>query len=340
MKKSLISLAVAGIVAAPAAFAATGNVDVYGQVRLSIDSISSDAANSDKMQVSSQTSRIGVKGSEDLGGGLAAIWGLEWGVAIDGSAGFSNRNQFVGLKGDFGTVLGGNHDTPYKLGGSADVFADTAADATINTSGIIGRNGFDNRAANALAYISPDWSGFHFAVAGVAGEETAAGGATATANGYANGLTDAVSLVGVYVNGPLKITAGYESFSKKLNTTAVATSHDKAAMKLNVGYKVGDLGLGLTYETSDASYTSNKEDTGLLASVTYGMGPITLAAQYGKFDDKDTSVATDLDVTRITVGAIYALSKRTNAYAANDSDENGTVNTDWNAITVGLNHSF
>jgi len=61
---------------------------------------------------------------------------------------------------------GRRHDTPYKLAGSADVFVDTAADAQ-DTAGIIGSGGFDTRAANTIAYISPDFSGFHFAAATV-----------------------------------------------------------------------------------------------------------------------------------------------------------------------------
>lgn len=60
MKKSLIALAVAGVVSAPA-FAATANVDVYGRMHFAIED--TDATNVD-MDVKTNASRIGFKGSE------------------------------------------------------------------------------------------------------------------------------------------------------------------------------------------------------------------------------------------------------------------------------------
>jgi predicted porin len=365
MKKSLIALAVAGVVAAPA-FAATSNVDVYGQIRMSVDHLNSATANTDKWSVNDQTSRIGFKGSEDLGGGLKAIWQIEQqinatngpldnalnsatvktagGSAVTGvnDGAFGNaglRNTFVGLAGGFGTVIVGRHDTPYKLGGSADLFGDTSADAQKNGSGIIGRNGFDNRVSGTIAYISPTFSGFHFAVATVPGE-----GATGATT--ARGLSDAVSMVAVYENGPLKATLGHESFGKKL----VAGADNAKATKLNVAYGFGDIKLGYTYERSDDGFAANSEtDTAQLASLAYAMGPITLAAQYGKFNNKGANstgaggilgfAKNDDDLSRFTLGAIYNLSKRTNVYAAYNSD-NASANADAKVITMGVNHSF
>ncbi|MDP2832730.1 MAG: porin [Pseudomonadota bacterium] len=379
MKKSLIALAVAGAFAAPA-FAASSNVDVYGTLRFSVDHNSRNNGSTDNWTINDQISRIGFKGSEDLGGGLKAVWQIEQQIASAtapttaggafGDAGL--RNTFVGVAGGFGTAIIGRHDTPYKLGGSADLFADTSADSQrAGAGGIIGRNGFDNRISGTIAYISPDWSGFHFAAALVPGE--------GTTTGSANGLADAYSLVGVYANGPLKMTLGHESFGKELgNVTATAAStctapsvfvvgstttcvqeiagvttfsapvagatttttpnSDKSATKFNIGYKIGDVALGYTYERSDANYTSTTKDVSQLASVAYGMGPITLAAQYGKFNDKQ---ATDADLTRWTVGAIYNLSKRTNVYAAYNSDNYKVATTvDTKTITMGVNTSF
>ena len=306
MKKSLIALAV--MAASGAAFAATSNVDVYGQVRMAYTD-----TNTATGDVSSQASRIGLKGSEDLGGGMSAVWGLEYGIAPGQSATvFTARNQFVGLKGAFGTALVGTHDTPYKLGGSADVFADTAADSQAGTSGIIGRNTLDNRADNAIAYISPDWNGFHFAAAGVTRDANTTGASALAATSY----------VLVYANGPLKATLGQETFKDAQRGT-----------KLNVSYKIGDIGLGYTHEDSKTLPGSAKDKADLM-SVSYGMGPITLAAQYGKFNDDATA-----DVKRTTVGVVYALSKRTNAALAYTKDDNQTA-ADTNATTLQLNHSF
>jgi len=373
MKKSLIALAVAGAFAAPA-FAASSNVDVYGTIRMSLDNINSDAANSDRWTINDQTSRFGIKGSEDLGGGLKAVWQIEQQIsatdpatltaaqtggvagttAVDSAFGGAGlRNTFVGVAGGFGTVIIGRHDTPYKLGGSADQFADTSADSQKNGTGIIGRNGFDNRANGTVAYISPEWSGFHFAAAVIPGEEA---GPAATA-GDANGLMDAYSLVGVYANGPLKMTLGHEKFSGEMSNSAlIPNTADKKATKFNVAYKFGDIGVGYTYERSDdagagttalPATAARSTDKAHLASVTYGMGPITLAAQYGKFSDEvAATVTTGQDLSRWTLGAIYNLSKRTNVYAAYNSDNYsndgaaGGAARDAKTITMGVNTSF
>jgi predicted porin len=329
MKKSLIALAL--VAAAPVAFAATSNVDVYGQVRMSVSNVDSSTANADTVLVSDHASRIGVKGTEDLGGGMSAVYGLEWAVNIDGGA-ISARNQFVGLKGGFGTVLVGRHDAPYKLAGSADLFADTVADATGESATgsatnptIIGRNGFDTRASQTVAYITPDVAGFHAAVAMIPGEETTAGGA--------NGLADAVSMTVVYKNGPLNGSVSYQNYNDNFGTGGV---EDKNATKFNIGYAMGDIKVGYTYESSDANHAAGgSKDKGQLGSISYAMGPITLAAQYGKFDDKNSAG----DVTTTTVGVVYGLSKRTSTYVGYADIDNQTA-ADGKILTVGLNHSF
>ena len=365
MKKSLIALAVAGVVAAPA-FASTSNVDVYGQVRMSIDSVKAGdiaaGGNNDGWTMTDRVSRIGFKGAEDLGGGMKGIWQIESGLTVDGAGalgGAALRNTFVGLAGGFGTVVLGRHDTPYKLAGSADLFGDTAADSQGAGFGIIGRNGFDTRAPATLAYITPDFSGFHAAAAIVAGEENVggAGAATAAVNN-ARGLMDVYSLAGIYKNGPLNASIGYEKANAKVGIAAAPAGTVAAAidaLKLNVGYTMGDIKLGYTYERSDdqnftGAANPQKSDKGHLLSAAYGMGPITLKALYGKFDDQANLLADPAnDLTRWALGADYALSKRTGVYAlyaddnyklVNERTQNGAVRRDTKTLSVGINHSF
>ncbi|MCK9386798.1 MAG: porin [Sulfuritalea sp.] len=335
MQKKIIALAVAGLVSG-AAFAQS-NVTIYGTMRASLTYVDNKAADTDRWQLDDQSSRIGFKGEEALGGGLKAIW--QWESALNATmnaaptagatVGTTQRNTFVGLSGGFGTFLMGTHDTPYKLGGSADLFGDTVADSQKNTTGIIARNGFDNRAASTMAYISPTWSGFHFAAAVIPGEE----GAGTAATNDANGLADAYSLVAVYANGPLKLTLGHESFSKEITGNTAAQN----ATKLNVAYKVGAIGLGYTYERSkDAALET---DNAHLASVSYTMGNNVLGLQYGRFNDQQTSAS---DVTRLSLGMYHNLSKRTQAYAAYSRDTRGDGGEalEGSGITFGLNHSF
>lgn len=168
-----------------------------------------------------RSSILGVKGSEDLGGGLKAVYQIEMhirmndadsnltnGAAVNGDGAVSYRNTYVGLAGGWGTALMGRHDTPFKLSsGKLDLFADTMADYN-------GTVGFaDVRADNAVAYISPSFSGFTLMAAIVPG-----GGGTA---GFGNSIesdsiAEGVSIAGIYSNGPFYASAAYEALSGDL----------------------------------------------------------------------------------------------------------------------------
>ncbi|NEX17970.1 MAG: porin [Halochromatium sp.] len=179
------------------------------------------------MPGSSRANRIGVKGSEDLGNGLKAIYQVELGLNLSaaddnipsGNNGISYRNSFVGLAGNWGTFLVGRHDTPLKIStGKLDMFSDTMADYN-------GTVGFDDlRVDNAIAYISPSFSGFSFA-----GAIVAPGGATAGfgQNINSDSLAGAYSLAGIYNNGPFYASLAYESLDKDMfmnSSTSVAGS--------------------------------------------------------------------------------------------------------------------
>jgi predicted porin len=331
MKKNVIALAVAAAMVAP--MAAQAAPTVYGKARISIDSMdySSKSTNGDAILVNDQTSRVGIKGSEDLGGGMKAIYGFEWGVDITNDGTLGSRNSYVGLSGGFGTVLAGRHDTPFKMVGSADVFGDTSADAQ-NNSGII-RN--DNRVANAIAYVSPDLSGWTVMAAVVPGEENT--GNSGDAND-ANGLADTISVGAKGAIGPVKVGLGYESASKKNGNPNAAK--DSNATKVDLKYSMGTMGFGFTYYSANPN-TDTKQDTGMLGSFTYGMGANVVALQYGQYDQhKDHG---DHDFTRTSVGLIHNFSKATNAYVAYSSDSydlSADAGNEFSAVVVGLDTQF
>ncbi len=180
---------------------------------------------------SGPSNRVGVKGSEDLGNGLKAIYQLEFGINFgdnnlpgnnNGSpnGGVSIRNSFVGLAGGFGTVLLGRHDTPLKIStGKLDLFSDTMADYN-------GTVGFDDiRADNAVAYISPSFSGFSFM-----GAVVSSGGGTAGQGNNINSdqIAGAYSLAAIYNNGPFYASAAYESLNSEMfmnSATSLAGSN-------------------------------------------------------------------------------------------------------------------
>lgn len=350
MKKSLIALAVAGAFAAPA-MAATSNVDIYGVIKSSYDYIDTDApagvADGNVTKISSNSSRIGFKGSEDLGGGLKAVWQWETALTTDTSgAPTSNRNTFVGLAGGFGTFLVGTHDTPYKLAtGSLDVFSDTMGDYNTIMGNVNGTNLFDLRGPNVWAYISPTFSGFHAAIARVNADEAGAPAAD----------PDAWSVAGIYNNGPLFASLAWEKHEDGVAGSVAGSQLD--AWKLGVGYKFGDFKVGLGYESldDDAGATVNDRNAWFINGA-YAMGPITLKAQYASAGDGDTAADTSADYWAI--GADYKLSKRTKVYAlyaSTDNDAAGTyttggagaggiyapaAGTDPSVLSIGIEHSF
>jgi predicted porin len=316
MKKSLIALAVAGVVSAPA-FAATANVDVYGRMHFAIEDTNVSGTD---MDVKTNASRIGFKGAEDLGGGLKAIWQIEqqFDATNNGTSAFGGsglRNTFVGLSGGFGTVVIGRHDTPYKLSTTKyNVFADTIADyAAARLDGVSLITGH-SRADNAIAYISPNMGGLSFSGAVV----------TSTDQLDAGKSVDAISLAGGYANGPLTVDAAWEKISDGTNP------EDRKAWKLGAGYSFGAAKIGAVYE--DVSDDADRDSLFLVGS--FSMGAIVLKGQYGKVD----LGATDPDMWAL--GADYNLSKRTTlfvVYGTGDLDDGSDDVSGWN---LGMTHNF
>ena len=188
MNKKLLAAAVAAaVVAAPAAFAES---TVYGKMHTSVDMIDYETSNEDNWEMNSRASRLGFKGSEDLGNGLKAIYQIELqvnsgggsdGQGSDSFLSRSSRNTFIGLAGDWGTFLVGRHDTPAKMAFYAagnERLGDSVIDLNIgnNLNGTAATNApigvfHEYRADNAIAYVSPNFSGFTFAAAIIPGED-------------------------------------------------------------------------------------------------------------------------------------------------------------------------
>jgi len=333
MKKSLIALAIAA--AAPAAFAATSNVDVYGVINYAIQD--TDVAGTD-MSVVSNYSRIGFKGSEDLGGGLKALWQIE--TQLDQSSGatstasgqsWATRNTFIGLSGGFGTAVMGRHDTPYKMAtGSLDIFGDTIAD--YNSGRLDGvslvNNTHDARASQAVAYISPNFSGFTAAAAVQMTNGETGAGYVAT-----NEEIDATSFSLTYANGPLFASLAYQDAKNASSSATAGTARNKGT-KVGLGYTMGDIKVGAVYEETDAAGSTSDTKAWLVNGV-YTMGPIAMKAQYGE-NDAGSAAA---DQKAWALGADYNLSKRTAAYLVYGNGDNGS-GADVAGWNLGVKHSF
>jgi len=366
MQKKIIVLAIASVLAAPAAFADTSNVTVYGKADLSYDFISTGnsaagVAGVNKGNVSSNVSKFGIKGSEDLGDGLAAVWQIEQQVNIDAAGNASNsgtgntlasRNTFLGLKSnDMGTVLMGRHDTPYKISTRAlDIFGDSIADSRSLTGGVKGSTAaasFDGRQTDVIAYISPSLSGFTGAIAYVNLNEAAVAATTAKAN--------ALSLAGMYSAAPFYASLAFEEH--KLDTVVVGGK--EKATKVGFGYKMDAFKVNFAYEkTSDnlAALGANK----------YGHSAYYLAGQYNFTSIDAVKLAygksnqigalANSSANQFSLGYDHNLSKRTKLYAIYSRISNQTgaagsfsqttaisangIGASPSVLSLGMSHAF
>jgi len=360
MQKKLIVLAVTSIMAAP--MVAQAGLEVYGKGIVSVEASDNGATNGDAMTLSTNQSRIGFKGAEELDGGLTFIWQWEnyvnfdtggWGGmdvdngaagADDNSLSIKGRNTYVGFRGDFGKALAGRHDTPYKQAVTdLDPFKDLAAD--FNSIMGVSEKKFKHadRLSNMLAYTSPEVGGFQFLGAYILDETRD------------NVNDDGYSFAGVYKNGPLRLSAGYQVANEQGNVDASSNLGNDTAMELGVSYAIGKTDLSFIYETTDSDTKGVGEDTdrnAMFFAVKHKIDKNTLALTYTVVDDYGTSV--DTGASQVSAGVYRALSKKTKLYAlytAIDNDakakfdlynETGGVEKgyDPSSLTVGVISKF
>lgn len=333
MQKKIIALAVAAALAPAAAMADT---TVYGRIHVSVDSISGFNTSKTNSSVNSNSSRFGVKGSEDLGSGLKAVYQLESGInainnnngvggANDGNPGggapgnslFTGmRTSYLGLAGDFGTFLVGRLPAGEQYVYDSNLFADQVGDAAnILASGNSGIAGVSNyiggRANSALHYITPNFSGFDAALTYLpaASVDATTGLSVATTSSASWGVKANYAAMGAAVH------VAY--FNVKAGTPIPATYANFTPLSIAGSY---DFGPGMV----TAQYVRNKISvTAVTPDVTQNMYNIggtfkvmpngTVKAQYSKAAD---STNNNDGGSQIAIGFDYDLSKRTGVYVA------------------------
>ncbi|PKO70906.1 MAG: porin, partial [Betaproteobacteria bacterium HGW-Betaproteobacteria-17] len=313
MMKKILAAAIVSAFAAPA-FAATANVDVYGNLHMSVDVL--DNGVDSATNISSNASSFGIKGAEDLGGGMAAIWQVETNLGGErrGNSFSSARDTFVGLKGGFGTVRLGYFNTPTKqLSRKLDLFNNKIGDTRnlLRTNGTTGtgNNSWEERFDNGIRYDTPSFGGF---TANVHYSTNMDGAGTTTTND-----NDAYSLGANYANGPLFVGATYQ----KNNLTTPGTG-DETNWRLGVGFNIADLKLVALYSKSEDQRGVNGADRDVWGvGAGYKLGNGEIKAQYYKASDEDGSAA-ETGAKMFAVGYDYNLSKRTTAYVAYSKTKN------------------
>lgn len=350
MKKSLIALAV---LAASGAAMAQSSVTLYGVVDAFVGSnkvqvggigqrqtvVNSDGVNGN---------RWGLKGSEDLGGGMKAIFQLESGFSLDTGASAQGgllfgRQAFVGLESGFGTVSLGRQYSAYDaLHGATshnyDAFSFNAARNFVSGdnrgTSANGMADYTNRINNSVAYTSPSFGGFSGAVVYGLGENK---NATNAAGVITNtDATDSASVHIKYANGPLLV--GYAYQQDKL--VGVGATQDKNKYNLVGGtYDFGLAKIVGYYNTAKNNTFKDKEGQ---IGVVVPFGAAAISA--GVSRSKSEGLGVERTGKGYAVLGTYALSKRTGLYV-------GAVNTKYHALNavaeselttygLGVRHSF
>ena len=311
MKKTLIAMAVAGVVAAPIASA---DVAVSGKVEQNFTWTDSSTSASDEMVGGSDVLLV-FKASEDLGNGLSAFADIR--TDYDGDAGAqATMDTKVGLTGGFGTVVVGRMEdfSEGKVLSMVDVFG--------GGTGV--ELGGDNatRQDNGFAYVSPSFSGLTIGVAGYALDDTA--------NDIED--VDATDVALMYANGPVVVNLSQEEY--KDDTGA----DNEEITSLGVSYAAGDLKVAVVYQDIDNAATlatSDHED--MMIAATYNMGGNNSIA-VGWNENELTTGATENNTTAVEFR--HNFSSRTRAYIGMTSDDFANTADETDEVYVGLEHSF
>jgi len=249
--------------------------------------------------MASNSSRIGVKGSEDLGNGLKAGYLIEWSVGMDGTAALGARNRYVTLSGGFGTILIGKKDTPMKtLGRKVDLFGERYADTRQLTRS---HARIDNRLSNQVSYVSPNMSGFQAALAYIIDNDNGGAGAD-------NDDENALSASGIYANGPVLVGAAYTKIMQQ------SLAEDEKDWRLAGSYKMGAVRIVGSYtDVSDGNAVASNDYNVWQLGGAFAMGNNTIKVQYS---DKSEGVDGSDDGANVwALGFEHKMSKRTMVYA-------------------------
>ena len=332
MRKTTLAVAVASALALPVSAYAVGPIDgsIYGKVNISV--VNDDNGTDDQMELNSNASRIGVKGKAKLTDTLYVIYKAEYesfwddGEKDDGDT-FSQRNIIGGLKGDFGTVWGGKHDTPTKLAQKKiDLFNDLEGDLKHVMAG-------ETRASNIVNYTTPNFSGFSASVATIFGEDRD--------DNDKDGFFDSYSAVAQYEVDGLYVAVALDE-NVKSGSKSQGMGKDYVNILRVVGqFPIGPVTLGAMWqnaEEGDSAATGVKLDEDswhVSAKWKVGAG-YTFKAQYTESDDDESGNDADM----MSFGVDKKLGKKTKLFAFYTTLDKSTASDDSDWIGVGLEHKF
>lgn len=340
MKKSLIALA--AVAASGAAFAQS-SVTVFGVVDSAVSYVNGKDNWSGLNSGGNQTSRLGFRGVEDLGGGLKANFWLEAGILADngsGKSGYSKagvgeaesdalafkRRATVGLSGNFGEVrLGRELTAAYNATSRYDVFGQVGFGASkLWTDAGVNGDSTTQRVSNMVTYLSPEFSGFRANVNYGFGEDK-----DAQTGKFSNSASRYMGAGLTYDNGPLSLGLGLERRNSGANTAEFDTTipatpvfeaeYDVTAWSLGGSYNFGVAKLAAAYRNSEAKWTDGVDNAkdktkGYYIGLSAPVGAAgEVKASYNRYETKEAGAA-KLKADHFALGYVHNLSKRTALY--------------------------
>ncbi len=338
-KKNLIAVAALATLAVSAQ--AQSSVTLYGNVDASLAYVKTKvkgAGSSTTTGVESSVltdSFFGLKGQEDLGGGLKAIFKLESSIEVDTGAqaanNFFGKNAYVGLAGDFGTVKLGNQESLFKTEAAAfDAFGSSRLMAASNTL-FVGATALGGSWQNTIGYTSPNLNGLTLSAQHSA-RETNVGKSAATVNG------GGTAVAANYSAGALGLSAVYGDVR---NTAGAAGAEQNKAWLLGASYDFGAVKGFAQYgqdKMEDASGADEKAKFFQVGAVVPVTQTGAVHASYGQ------TKVDDAKARQFSLAYHHGLSKRTSVYAGvtytKDEQLFSITEDKTTALAFGLRHAF
>lgn len=311
MNKKLLAMAVGAALVAGASLA-QAEVKLYGHAHMSLDNLDRDvAADTGEWFLSPNSSRFGIRSSEDLGGGLKGVAQYEFLYNQDANAttntAFNNRDNYIGLEGGFGALRIGVIDTATKdTGGIADLFY---REQLGESRAIINYGGMDGRVNNGIHYLSPKMGGLEFkAQYGVEDSFT----------------SDAktMALGAKWTAGPLVVGASY------LNIESGSALPDQTGMRLGAKFEVGGgfTVAALWQNVDDIGFVSGADRDAMGIGASFKAGNNIFKAQWYEAD-KLSNAATADGGDQLSIGFDHLFSKTVKGYVTYATASNDAAGT-------------
>ncbi len=376
MNKKLVAAALGLAFAAPV-FADSSNVTLYGRIHQTLDHQSGETRTGGvtnqaggNFVVEDASSRLGVRGVEDLGGGLSAIFAYEFGVTTDavesGAAGeagpMSTRHAYLGLKGAYGLFVVGSQDGGNDSQAPLYNQASLIGSVSNNNGPLTTVGGGDAITSNTWAIQRQQRVGNSFGYAGNFGgvqinARHSMQGDNDAANNVGAGVKEndfrATEIAATYKVGNLTVGGGFANFDQQELNNPLGNGDIERTIQGVASYNFGAFTVaGLVAQNSyEAQNAANGEDSGIEYALSATM-PLT--ANSGLFGMYAQSERYDLNTearenTQAQIAYYYDFSKRTRTYVGFNRVESeveastvGTAGdkTERDNFTIGLRHNF